>query len=944
MMVKNEEEMLPRCLNSIKHLIDELIIVDTGSTDKTIEIAESFGAKIYHHPWENNFSKHRNQSLRYATGDWIIQIDADEELNGYHFKKNDLKKLFGNARKDLHCFLIKMLDKNKKGETVSKTEMARIFRNHVGVHFTGIVHNRPQYSGKVGHIDIQFFHYGYALSDDQMQAKYKRTSGLLFKRIEMDPQDYDAYFFLYQVHSEMQEKQKAVEYAEQCLGLIKEKKIDPTQSSFYYSLYHGLASIHLKSGQYDLAQSFIRKGLEVLPDEPDLYYDLAAVGFFSGRPELSVEGGKNYLRVIDGFRKDPLKAGTRFIFTASKKAELSVSFWLMLGLISLNQLDAFLALWEKYKEDMLDKSSFQKLLFESLDKNEAFEFLESIAVFLFDKFEKVPVVNHQMIFSFFLFYLKEKELQQKDGCEGLNEMLESVTGRYLDALDSYNAIPTGDAVVIAEILLNKGMGRFFLDLTLILFERELAGQFNVIDSNEIIINGYKQLAEKQENSRRGKLVSLLCLNICKKLIASQANYTPEETLKKLSSNNNADNESVNFAKHPFNSSAGQMIPGTLSQKEHAQQTVQSNSVSVKKDKAPPVTIGLPVFNGGQDLEATIKSILNQDAGDFELLISDNCSTDITEEICKKYADQDRRVYYTRADKNYGLIPNMRAVFGLSKGTFFIFASQDSTYNPRFISICLDELTKDKDQSIEVVFPQINTISAEKWFTPYSDPFDAIHDDPIQRYLHVLHKLDLNNAVLGMMRRSALQENRLLFSSLSSNLLFWNLPLISSIALKGKVKQISQKLIDRRLFDYSHEILQQDIPKLVNKIAPITINDGLTMPFLGIIRMQIEVLKYAAISFDQKDFLINETIKCLKKRYHTPMIQEIGRAVSLVKKRLFFTTWNDQSLPATTLNNLKYYKREYISSLYRDFENALFIFPELSELKEVIDICGNFLKE
>ena len=94
MMVKNEEEMLPRCLNSIKHLIDELIVVDTGSTDKTIEIAESFGAKIYHHPWENNFSKHRNQSLGYATGDWILLVDADEELNAYHLKKRmTLKKI-----------------------------------------------------------------------------------------------------------------------------------------------------------------------------------------------------------------------------------------------------------------------------------------------------------------------------------------------------------------------------------------------------------------------------------------------------------------------------------------------------------------------------------------------------------------------------------------------------------------------------------------------------------------------------------------------------------------------------------------------------------------------------------------------------------------------------------------------------------------------------------
>lgn len=333
--------------------------------------------------------------------------------------------MFGNAPKDLNCFLIKMLDKNKKGETVSETEMLRIFRNHVGVHFTGIVHNRPQYSGKVGHSDIQFFHYGYALSDAQMQAKYKRTSGLLFKRIEVDPQDHDAYFYLYQVHSEMKEKQKAIEYAKKCLELIKEKNINSTQASFYYSLYHGLASTYLKSGQYDLAQSFIRKGLEVLPDEPDLYYDLAAVGYFSTQSDLSVEGGKNYLRVIDGFRKDSLKAGTRFIFTTSKKAELSVCFWLMLGLISLNQLDAFLELWEKYKEEMIDKASFQKLLFDALERKEAFECLEPVAVFLFNEQEKVPVENHKIIFSCLLFLLTEKRYINPKTILGLMKTLKA---------------------------------------------------------------------------------------------------------------------------------------------------------------------------------------------------------------------------------------------------------------------------------------------------------------------------------------------------------------------------------------------------------------------------------------------------------------------------------------------------------------------------------------
>ena len=64
MMVKDEEENLKRCLPSIQEIADELIVVDTGSSDSTVDIAKSFGAKVYHHPWENDFSKHWNQSIK----------------------------------------------------------------------------------------------------------------------------------------------------------------------------------------------------------------------------------------------------------------------------------------------------------------------------------------------------------------------------------------------------------------------------------------------------------------------------------------------------------------------------------------------------------------------------------------------------------------------------------------------------------------------------------------------------------------------------------------------------------------------------------------------------------------------------------------------------------------------------------------------------------------
>src|SRR5205823_5094968 len=81
MIVKNEEENLAACLQSVQGLVKEMIIVDTGSTDRTKEIAASFGAKVYDFTWIDNFAAARNESLRHATGRWIFWLDADERLD-----------------------------------------------------------------------------------------------------------------------------------------------------------------------------------------------------------------------------------------------------------------------------------------------------------------------------------------------------------------------------------------------------------------------------------------------------------------------------------------------------------------------------------------------------------------------------------------------------------------------------------------------------------------------------------------------------------------------------------------------------------------------------------------------------------------------------------------------------------------------------------------------
>ncbi len=82
MIVRDEEEMLPRCLAAVADAVDEIIIVDTGSVDRTIEIARSFGAQVIEREWTGSFSDARNASFDAATGDWILYLDADEVLVG----------------------------------------------------------------------------------------------------------------------------------------------------------------------------------------------------------------------------------------------------------------------------------------------------------------------------------------------------------------------------------------------------------------------------------------------------------------------------------------------------------------------------------------------------------------------------------------------------------------------------------------------------------------------------------------------------------------------------------------------------------------------------------------------------------------------------------------------------------------------------------------------
>ncbi|MCR4289757.1 MAG: glycosyltransferase, partial [Candidatus Scalindua sp.] len=192
MIVKDEEENLDRCLTSARDIVDEIIIVDTGSTDRTVEIAKSYGAKVFNHPWEGSFSKARNYSLKYATCDWILYLDADEELNKEDAPR--LKEIAKNSDVPIVSFIIK--NKYKDSTQEGYARMVRFFKNFSGIYYKGVVHNTIQYSGKCLYSSITIIHHGYNLSEEKMEEKFLRTSALLKKQIEADPHNPVPYMYI----------------------------------------------------------------------------------------------------------------------------------------------------------------------------------------------------------------------------------------------------------------------------------------------------------------------------------------------------------------------------------------------------------------------------------------------------------------------------------------------------------------------------------------------------------------------------------------------------------------------------------------------------------------------------------------------------------------------------------------------------------------------------
>lgn len=329
MIVKDEEQHLARCLLSVKPVVDEMIVVDTGSTDRTSDIAKAFGAKVFDFPWSNDFSAARNHSLSMAAGDWILVMDADEVISelDHPALRNIVKK------KDTKPAAYAMVTRNYTNEVATKgwtandrkyrreeagtgwfpSKKVRLFPNKKGIRFQNPVHELVEASVRtigleIKHMNVPVHHYGRfdkdrllikgkeyfllgmrkleemkgdmkALRELAIQAselkEYETAIDLWKKVVESDPNDAGAYLNISYAYLKLEK------YREGLLSSRKATELDPAMKE---------AALNYADSEFIIGDirntiSVLEKVLQRDPDYPPAIALLAAALYTTGRRE-----------------------------------------------------------------------------------------------------------------------------------------------------------------------------------------------------------------------------------------------------------------------------------------------------------------------------------------------------------------------------------------------------------------------------------------------------------------------------------------------------------------------------------------------------------------------------------------------------------------------------------------------------------------------------------
>jgi len=271
LIVQNEESLLPYCLASIQSIANEIIVVDTGSTDLTKQLAQQYHAKVYDFQWNDNFADARNYALALATGEWVLYIDADERLDN-----NGLDAIRAAIEQE-ELLLLGLKVVNYYGQRPVEYERSnllaqyRIFRRTKAT-FTGAIHEQlsfsvPLQANQVKLLPSQLLHEGYLQERVLEKNKLNRNVNILLKEKARDKSNPWTDYFIANELNQLGEKVKAYEFVNLAItGFIAKQQLPP---SLLYKLKY---SIVIDLQQFEGIEQSIDLAIKIHPNFVDLYY------------------------------------------------------------------------------------------------------------------------------------------------------------------------------------------------------------------------------------------------------------------------------------------------------------------------------------------------------------------------------------------------------------------------------------------------------------------------------------------------------------------------------------------------------------------------------------------------------------------------------------------------------------------------------------------------
>ncbi|MDO7788354.1 glycosyltransferase family 2 protein [Desulforamulus aquiferis] len=295
MIVKNEEISLPKCLDSVRSYVDEIVIVDTGSNDRTIEAAKEFTSLVYHFPWGNDFSAARNNSISKAANDWILVLDADEIVTDYN--QDSINRFITN---DTYCIgRLKRINPFEDNFGVKKyiERVNRLF-NRNNFCYQGIIHEqivaKKDFPYKTKNVEIVLDHIGYTKEVVQKTNKLSRNISLLNAAIINDVADPYLHYQLGKSYYMAKEYNLAADSFERAVNLkinLKYEYIQDLLETYGYSL--------INSGKYEQAL-FLELYSSIYKKSPDYNFLMGLIYMNNAMFQQATDSFKMCIGSVEG--------------------------------------------------------------------------------------------------------------------------------------------------------------------------------------------------------------------------------------------------------------------------------------------------------------------------------------------------------------------------------------------------------------------------------------------------------------------------------------------------------------------------------------------------------------------------------------------------------------------------------------------------------------------